>query len=73
MDQLETGRPEEKGSGLQIARVNQEARAALGQPFVIKSRDRFEPASALIESFLADCSESLIPLDHYLGMKGDRF
>jgi hypothetical protein len=73
MHHLETGRPEKKGSGLQIARINQEARAALGQPFVIKSRDRLQPAPALIESLLADCSESLIPLDHNLGMQRDRF
>jgi hypothetical protein len=51
MYQLEEGASKHMESSPRIATVNQQARAALGQPFVIKRRDGFEPAAALIESF----------------------
>jgi hypothetical protein len=43
MYQLEAGTSEQVGSSLRVATINQPARAAFGQPFVVESRDCFEP------------------------------
>ena len=72
MHQLEAGVFKHVESSLRISAVNQEARSPLGQPFVIKSRNGIEPTSTLGESFRPQRGESLIPLDHYLGVKRDR-
>jgi hypothetical protein len=73
MYQLEAGASKQVESGLRVPTVNQPVRAPFGQPFVIESRDRVEPAPALIEGFAPERSERLIALNHDLGMKRDCF